>query len=239
MSAKKPPHVGDVSRRAAAHLLQAASASLSARGEFVVALSGGSLPKLLAGGVGEGELEKAGVGRWTVLLADERMVALDDEESNYRLVRECFPGLGEEQVLAVDVGADVGGAVRDYEAKVGEAVAKSGGVFDAVYLGLGPDGHTASLFPGHELLGVEGVNVAGIWDSPKPPKERVTLTLGCINQARQIAFICTGEGKKEVVRSIFEDEGCRLPGALVGGEGELDWFVDEGAASAMRNAAKM
>jgi 6-phosphogluconolactonase len=101
-----------------------------------------------------------------------------------------------------------------------------------VYLGLGPDGHTASLFPGHALLSAADRAVAGIADSPKPPPRRVTLTLPTINAARAVAFVATGASKAAVVRAIFQDPGCPLPGALVRPDaGALDWFIDAAAAA--------
>ena len=107
---------------------------------------------------------------------------------------------------------------------------------DALLLGMGPDGHTCSLFPGHKLLEETSVTVAPISDSPKPPPCRVTLTYPVINNARACVFVCTGDGKKEIVADIF-DAGADYPAARVKpGNGELIWVLDSAAAAMCKRA---
>jgi 6-phosphogluconolactonase len=112
--------------------------------------------------------------------------------------------------------------------------------FDAVLLGCGPDGHTASLFPEHPLLQERSKWVASLSDSPKPPPSRITLTLPVLKAARVVAFIAAGEGKAPVVRSIFTAAGglaLRLVetpkyvcGRVAPAAGQLVWYVDADAA---------
>ena len=105
-------------------------------------------------------------------------------------------------------------------------------VFDLILLGCGPDGHTCSLFPGHELLREKDSWVAAISDSPKPPPKRITLTLPVVTHAVNVAFVATGGGKKEIMKQIFDaEEGRSLPSALINqGAGEkVRWFTDHAA----------
>lgn len=116
-------------------------------------------------------------------------------------------------------------------------------VFDAVLLGMGPDGHTASLFPGHQIADYDGATpwILPVTESPKPPPTRVTFTMPVINAARNVVFVCTGEGKKEAVKGVLQDGDASLPSARVAPwAGKLRWWLDEGAASLLdRNVVKV
>jgi len=101
-------------------------------------------------------------------------------------------------------------------------------------LGCGPDGHTCSLFPGHELLRETVGWILPIEDSPKPPAKRITLSLPVVHAASKIGFVAAGEGKQDILQKIFDtEEGQSLPCGLVneGGGDKVSWFTDAAATS--------
>jgi 6-phosphogluconolactonase len=103
---------------------------------------------------------------------------------------------------------------------------------DLVLLGMGPDGHVASLFPGHALLGETTRNVATVLDSPKPPPRRLTLTLPVLTAARVVVIGAFGASKAGIVRRAIEEADSRLPAALVArGAARAVWLLDAAAAS--------
>lgn len=108
-------------------------------------------------------------------------------------------------------------------------------MFDLILLGMGPDGHVASLFPGHRVLREDQKWVSHLTDSPKPPSERITYTLPVINSAANISIVVAGAGKANAVRSALEDgedKPEKLPIQLVSPRrGEIKWYLDKGAAS--------
>lgn len=104
-------------------------------------------------------------------------------------------------------------------------------VFDIILLGMGPDGHTCSLFPGHPQINEKERWVTYILDSPKPPKERITLTLPVLNNAHHVYFVATGKDKAPRIEEIV-NHTATFPSALVQPtHGELLWFVDKAAMS--------
>ena len=106
-------------------------------------------------------------------------------------------------------------------------------VFDLVLLGIGPDGHTASLFPGHALLAEDDRWVAYIEDSPKPPPRRITFTYPVLNHAARVAFVASGAGKQDTLHTVLDEPEQGLPASRVRPvhPGHLYWFVDEAAAA--------
>ncbi len=110
---------------------------------------------------------------------------------------------------------------------------KGSGEFEVVMLGIGPDGHVASLFPGSAALDADLITVA-VTDSPKPPPERLTLTLGALNRARAVWFVASGQEKAEAVaRALGDADPHDVPAAGVSGREHTVWFLDRAAASAL------
>lgn len=219
-----------------ARVRAAAAAAVSARGVFRLAVSGGSLPKTLAAGLEGAKGEDMPWSSTVIYFADERVVPLTDDDSNYKLVAETLlagrDGTGV-KVVKLTEGLAPPAAAADYEEKLkGMDTADGVPVFDMILLGMGPDGHTASLFPGHPLLDVSDAAVAFITDAPKPPPGRITLTLPVLNAGRSVLFVTTGGGKAEVLHEIFHGgKDVRLPAARVRPATGVEWLLDAPAAA--------
>jgi len=107
----------------------------------------------------------------------------------------------------------------------------SGG-FDVLMLGIGPDGHCASLFPGHLALGVDDRVAVAVLDSPKPPPHRITLTLPALNRSRAVWFLASGDGKADAVaKALVPGDVADIPARGVTGVDETVWFLDQAAAT--------
>ncbi|MCL4142751.1 UNVERIFIED_CONTAM: hypothetical protein GTU68_037645 [Idotea baltica] len=148
--------------------------------------------------------------KWKMFFCDERLVPIDHEDSTLRLYVEGLVGstpLTKEQFLVVDTSLEMSSAARDYEAKVRTAFPScEWPSFDLLLLGVGPDGHTASLFPGHSLLDESKLWIAPISDSPKPPPNRVTMTLPVINHSRACIFAMVGQSKASMLKVLYRQE---------------------------------
>ena len=108
------------------------------------------------------------------------------------------------------------------------------GEFEIVMLGIGPDGHVASLFPGHPALDVDDRIAVGVTDSPKPPPERISLTFPALNRARSVWFLVSGEGKAQAVaRALGGADRHEIPATGVSGQEETIWFLDRASSSAL------
>lgn len=206
-------------------------AALAARGTAHLALNGGSTPRPVY------EQLPALLDDWGsvhVWFGDERCVPPDHEDSNFRLASETLiPGAGlrADQVhrmrgeLGPKEGANAYAAELAEHLELGESALP---VLDVVHLGLGPDGHTASLFPHHPALQVSGWATVGIHDSPKPPPERITLSLGCLNAARRRIVHTVGESKRAAVERVLASPDPATPASLLRRLG-LEIIVDDAA----------
>ncbi len=209
------------SRAAAARLTAVAEAGGS------VFLSGGSTPRRA--------YELAAAGDWSraeVWFADERCVPPDDERSNHRLVRESLLDrlAAQPRVHRVRGELPCGEAAALYDAEL------AGASFDLVLLGLGEDGHTASLFPGSPALAERERLAVAAPPGLEPLVERVTLTLPAIAAARSVVFLVTGAGKAEAARRAFADEDPAAPASLArSAAGETVAILDRAAASLLDN----
>jgi 6-phosphogluconolactonase len=158
-------------------------------------------------------------GRVSLLFGDERCVPPSDPESNYLMAKETLLSrVDAGAVLRIpgELGAEDAAAL--YDAAVGRMQP-----LDLVLLGIGEDGHCASLFPGHPALNATGW-VVPVHDAPKPPPDRVSLTLGCLRNARRVIFLVTGAGKADAFRKAQAGE---VPAGMIPG---AEWIVDREAA---------
>ncbi|KAG1931381.1 6-phosphogluconolactonase [Pimephales promelas] len=216
---------------------RAEKALSSGRSSFSLGLSGGSLVSMLSKDLPA--VENLDCSRWLIGFCDERLVPFSDPESTYGLYKNQLFGkinIPEDRILAIDPSLPVQECADDYANKLSKAFSPEQiPVFDMLLLGMGPDGHTCSLFPDHPLLQESQRTVAAISDSPKPPPQRVTMTLPTVNAARCVVFVSTGGSKAPVLKHVLEGgEGPALPSALVSPrQGELFWLVDEPAAASL------
>jgi len=204
---------------------------------FKVGLSGGSLATFLAKGLPSISTEWS---KWKLFFCDERVVPLDSSDSNYAAYKSSLIGavpLTDEQFIKINPGLPAEEAAKDYIQKMAvhfppDELPR----FHLLLLGMGPDGHTCSLFPGHRLLEETSVWVAPITDSPKPPPSRITLTFPVVNNAEACIFACTGQGKADMIKRIIKDKE-NLPATRVNpSRGKLYWLLDTGAASLLGEA---
>src|SRR3954447_14969113 len=185
-------------------LANAIDADRTVRGRAHVALSGGSTVGQVYRALGPKLPDWRDVHLW---YGDERVVPLDDPESTHRLATGTLDAPDAVwHPLAVDLGCE--GAAAAYAEELGDTV------LDVAINGMGPDGHTASLFPGHPMLHAEGIAVC-VRDSPKPPPERVTLTLGKLNEARRILLLVTGAEKAPMLARVLAGPDPELPASLL------------------------
>lgn len=216
-----------VAARAAELLGREIEAALAARDVAHVALAGGQTPRrtyeLLALG------RSAGVELW---FGDERCVGAGDPDANYRMVAETLlPRVPDAVVHRVygELGPEA--AASEYAERLERHVPGQPPVFDVVLLGIGEDGHTASLFPGSPALDEAQLTVVGVHDAPKPPPERVSLTLGVLCAARLCVMLATGAGKAAAVAAVIAGPDPRVPASLLR-RGRLALIVDDAASPA-------
>ncbi|MBI5104386.1 MAG: 6-phosphogluconolactonase [Solirubrobacterales bacterium] len=184
-------------------------------------LAGGSTPMRAYALLGAMDLDWTGAHLW---YGDERCVPFDHEDSNHG------------QVLATGLQAPgafwhpMPGELGPEEGAASYSADLDGTVLDLLHLGMGPDGHTASLFPHHPLLDAATV-AAGIADSPKPPPERITLTLPTINRSRAIVLLVTGADKADALARVLAGPDRGTPASLLDRD-RLEVVADATALSA-------
>lgn len=227
----------------AASLIQRLSEhALQSKGRFLVALSGGSTPKTLYRTLTTPEWK--GRFEWAHMLflfGDERCTPPEHPESNFGMTQAALfqpLGIRPDHIYRMKGEyEDPISAAQEYEGtlrRLTQCAAPEFPRIDLILLGLGEDGHTASLFPGTAAL-QEQTRVVAVSQAPKGIRTRLTLTLGVINRATVVLFLVTGSGKAPIVRAILEPRSAAnlaYPAAMVAPEtGQLIWMLDHSAAA--------
>lgn len=216
---------------AADQIVQVLGGAQGERGIASIALAGGSTPKGVYRLLAEPpRSQRVDWQKVEIFFGDERAVPPESEDSNFRMAHEtllahvCPPT---EHVHAIRGNLPPETAAERYERELVDVLGEKPR-FDLVLLGLGDDGHTASLFPGTpDLLG-GGKRVVAT-ESPKPPKDRISLSLGVLNDARTVIFLVAGSGKSEALRSVWAGEEGLPASHVEPTDGEIVWHVDEEA----------
>lgn len=235
---KDPQELAD---KAAGHIIKALRKAIESRDVASLALSGGSTPERAYHRLAERRNE-VDWARVRVFLSDERFVPLDSADSNFRMAARALISqvpVPLENVFPVDVQSSTAEeAARSYEATLTEHLGPTPS-FDLILLGLGDDGHTASLFPSAPSLAVtDRWVVASPPGTLPPPVERVTFTFPALNAAKEILFLVSGERKGEVVQKVLESPAdCQTrPASCVSPtDGTVTWLLDRAAASRLRS----
>jgi len=210
----------DVAQAACRHILSAATSAIAERGKFKLVLAGGSTPEKVYRLLAESNADWA---NWHIYYGDERCLPADHQDRNSLMASQVLldkVAIPANQIFTMP--AELGPEVAADRYKL--AVAKAG-MFDMVLLGMGEDGHTASLFPGHQHQQDELVHA--VYNSPKPPPERISISAKALSNTRELIFLVTGANKQEAVNQWRS--GSDLPVASIVPENGVDIYIDSDA----------
>ena len=234
-----------VARAAADFFVSLAPQSQGDKRLFRVVLAGGTTPQALYALLASAEYRnRVAWDQVSFFFGDERAVPPDHPDSNYRTAQEALfrpLNISEKHIYRMKAEQpDLEAMATDYERALqsafdGERVP----CFDLIFLGMGPDGHTASLFPGHPALAERKRWVVAVMDAPKPPPRRLTLTVPVLNAARLVLFMATGEDKAQALREVLEGNASpdQYPAKHVRpGSERLVWLVDEAAGGTLSHS---
>lgn len=242
-------HVGDDAdatvQAAAAWWENVTAAAISERGVCHVALAGGSTPRalyeLLATPSWRTRIDWSRLHVW---FGDERCVPPDHADSNYRMARETLLShvpVDAERVHRIRGEIDPALAAREYEDALLRHIPPSatGSLprLDLILLGIGTDGHVASLFPDTDILNRDADLVAAVW-VPRLASWRISLTLPLINATHRVAVLATGAGKADIVSRVIGDDVSTYPARMVQPASGVDWFLDRAAAAGTERGSR-
>jgi 6-phosphogluconolactonase len=229
------PDAVTVATAVASRLEDVIEQDLATRGECHVVLTGGTVGIALLRQVAlTRQIDWSDVHFWW---GDERYVESSSSDRNAVQAREAMlaklsiPETNIHEFPATDNSANLLEAKIEFLQEVRKHFGDDFPVFDLTILGMGPDGHIASLFPGHESM-ASGEAVVAESNSPKPPAERLSFSYEVLNSSSKIVFVVSGLDKAEAITAVHTNEECNLPAAKIQAVGETIWFIDEAAGSA-------
>jgi len=239
---KIAPDAVTLAHEAAQEFHRLAEAAVQQQGRFAVALSGGNTPRsvysLLAG-----EPKQLPWERIHIFFGDERHVPPDHPDSNFRMASESLLSkvpIPEKNIHRIHAELDAEAAAAEYDQDLRDffgLVNQGWPRFDLIFLGIGEDGHTASLFPGSKALSEESRRVTANW-AEKFKTFRITLTFPVLNHAAEVVFLVSGASKAQILSEILRPGAQKYPAQSVQPQnGRLLWLVDEDAGSLLRLAA--
>jgi 6-phosphogluconolactonase len=209
-----------VATAACRQILDAAEQAITEHGSYKLVLAGGSTPEKVYRLLAQADADWA---NWHIYYGDERCLPVDNADRNSLMATLAFlekVAIPESQIFTIPAELGPEQAARLYQQIVAEAVP-----FDMVLLGMGEDGHTASLFPGHQHK--EDELVHAVYNSPKPPPERVSISAKALSNTHQLIFLITGANKQEAVKNWRS--GLDLPVAAILPENPVDIYIDRDA----------
>ena len=225
----------------ASYFSATAQESISARGEFNVALSGGVSPKSLYEMLASPEFRKPiDWDKINFFFGDERNVPKEDPENNALMVKNVLFDplkISESRIFAVDTTLPPQEAAKRYMSAISHHFRGQKTRFDLILLGLGDNAHTASLFPYTSVLKDKSASIKAVY-LEEQDRYRITMTAPLINQARRIAFLIFGDAKSKAVYHVLENgrDPEKYPAQLIHPEnGDLQWFLDQTAASGLQS----
>lgn len=219
----------------AARIAADAGMAVASRGRFTITLAGGSTPRTLYSVLAQDHARDIPWSSIVILFGDERCVGPDHEHSNFRMAAQTLltrVGILPHHVHRIRAESGSYDAAREYDHVLRNVLADDpDGMFDLTLLGMGADGHTASLFPGRDFSADAGRLAAPAnAPAPFPVPERITITLDAIARSRNVDFLVTGIDKRATLHAVLRAAGSdgdpALPASLVRGRHGIDWQVD-------------
>ncbi len=209
-----------VAQAAYQQILKSAEQAIAARGKFKLVLAGGSTPEKVYRLLSKANADWS---NWYIYYGDERCLPADHADRNSLMATSAFlekVAIPDAQIFTIPAELGPEPAAKKYQQIVASALP-----FDMVLLGMGEDGHTASLFPGHQHQEEELAHA--VYNSPKPPPERVSISAKALSNTQQLIFLITGANKQEAVKNWRS--GQDLPVATIAPENPIDIYIDKDA----------